>query len=409
MWEQVKRVIEYSQDLDNIKTDFLQEEWVKNKARYITYFNPNRRLSDEERAIYEMPEEITVELSDAIKKIKFEEFKNEVYSYNVGLYNFLESLSYKEFFNNKLMNDYDDTIKKGMRVLKCFKSFGDDEYFMMRASAVIQQNKIKGKLCFSVHPLDFLSSSESTYNWRSCHALDGEYAAGNLSYMIDKSTIMCYLKGADDVKLPRFPDDVRWNSKKWRVLLHFTDTPDNDFVFAGRQYPFSSDELMEKVKEGLEKVFDVEYKPWDNSVVDSAFGQRLIEPYYLVREKYLLGQSDLIQEDDLALNYNDLLRSSVYRNPFYTTTSFLNPNIIKVGRVHAGARCKCLRCEKKYIEHSDDFLCPQCETEYGNKNNENYGFCIKCGKHVGFGINGKQDNWNGDWYCDDCAEDGQEC
>ena len=28
---------------------------------------------------------------------------------------------------------------------------------------------------------DYLSLSENAFNWRSCHALDGEYRAGNLS------------------------------------------------------------------------------------------------------------------------------------------------------------------------------------------------------------------------------------
>ena len=73
-----------------------------------------------------------------------------------------------------------------------------------------------------MHPLDYLSLSENTYNWRSCHSLDGEYRAGNLSYMMDKSTVICYLKSNDDVILSNFGPEVKWNSKKWRVLLYFS-------------------------------------------------------------------------------------------------------------------------------------------------------------------------------------------
>ena len=91
---------------------------------------------------------------------------------------------------------------------------------------------MSGDFCISIHPLDFLTSSVNTYNWRSCHALDGEYRAGNLSYMVDKSTIICYLKGANNAKLPMFPDDVPWNSKKWRVLIYVSDYW--DLLFAGR-------------------------------------------------------------------------------------------------------------------------------------------------------------------------------
>ena len=84
---------------------------------------------------------------------------------------------------------------------------------------ILQEDKIEGTLCFSVHPLDFLSSSENTYNWRSCHSLDGEFCAGNLSYMADSATMICYLKSDKEEILPRFPEDIPWNNKKWRVFL----------------------------------------------------------------------------------------------------------------------------------------------------------------------------------------------
>lgn len=84
---------------------------------------------------------------------------------------------------------------------------------------LIQEDKVTGILCLSIHPLDYLSLSENTYNWRSCHALDGEYRAGNLSYMMDNTTVVCYLKGEDEAELPHFPAEVKWNSKKWRMLL----------------------------------------------------------------------------------------------------------------------------------------------------------------------------------------------
>ena len=125
---------------------------------------------------------------------------------------------------------------------RIFSLIEEDEETVKRlqtqASMIIQENKVIGKLCFSVHPLDYLSISETTYNWRSCHALDGEYRAGNLSYMLDDSTIICYLKSNKETKLPNFPDDVLWNSKKWRLLLHFSENL--DVCFSGRQYPFFS-------------------------------------------------------------------------------------------------------------------------------------------------------------------------
>ena len=127
-------------------------------------------------------------------------------------------------------------IPRGMKIVKSFKYFEKDEDTLAdiqsAASMIIQEDKIEGKLCMSVHPLDFLSLSENTYNWRSCHALDGDYRAGNLSYMVDSSTVICYLKSDRDERLPNFPPEVKWNSKKWRVLLFFSN--DWDMIFAGR-------------------------------------------------------------------------------------------------------------------------------------------------------------------------------
>lgn len=75
--------------------------------------------------------------------------------------------------------------------------------------------------------LRFLTSSVNTYNWRSCHALDGEYRAGNLSYMADNVTFMCYIKGEAKLQYPFLPHGISWNSKNgaclytWILLIKY--------------------------------------------------------------------------------------------------------------------------------------------------------------------------------------------
>ena len=152
-------------------------------------------------------------------------------------------LNYDSFFDNLVSVGYttaDGTkIKPGMKLSKAFKFFVDDEDILDNiqtlASRIIQNNVLSGELCVSVHPLDFLSSSENSYNWRSCHSLNGEYRSGNLSYMVDSTTFIAYIKGKDKHVLPNFPNDVKWNSKKWRTL--FFTSENFEVLFAGRQYP----------------------------------------------------------------------------------------------------------------------------------------------------------------------------
>ena len=137
-------------------------------------------------------------------------------------------------------DNYGIYVPEGAKIIKSFKHFEGNkrklEEMQTAASRVIQADKIEGYIYFSVHPLDFLSLSENAHNWRSCHALDGEYRSGNLNYMVDSSTIVCYVKSKEDTILPRFPEDVPWNNKKWRVLLFLSD--DGYSMMAGRQYPF---------------------------------------------------------------------------------------------------------------------------------------------------------------------------
>jgi hypothetical protein len=191
--EQFKAVISYSQNIPDPKVDYLFREWESNKARFIKRFGG---------LIYEHPTQVEFTLDPKEKLTRAMEFANSVsdaYN-NSALAEFIDE-NLDTFFENKVSRTMGQKIPEGMKLIKAFKFFESDKSTLRSiqdyASQLIQENKIKGTLCFSVHPLDFLSSSENTYNWRSCHALDGEYRAGNLSYMVDDTTFMVYLKGAD--------------------------------------------------------------------------------------------------------------------------------------------------------------------------------------------------------------------
>ena len=56
-------------------------------------------------------------------------------------------------------------------------------------------------------------------------------------------------KYKDDVVLPNFPEDVKWNNKKWRMWLHFSDN--QDMIFAGRQYPFFTSGALDFLRDKI--------------------------------------------------------------------------------------------------------------------------------------------------------------
>ena len=388
---QFNKVIEHSQCIENAKTDELFTRWRVAKSAI-----RNRLFKD--KLIYET-KEVSFELEENAKKERLQSFADWVYEIHDGdcdaLTEFLDNLSTQEFYNNRLNEEYEDRVRgvkvpKGIKIIKAFKYFVSADSpnllhdLQSRASEIIQENKVSGILCFSIHPLDFLSSSENQYHWRSCHSLDGEFRTGNLSYMCDNHTIMCYLKSKTDVKLPNFPSDVLWNNKKWRCLLFLNDFCNPSCIFAGRQYPFFSSGGLNVVREELIKLLNQMspysrlWSNWYNDTIrtyDFPDQNRTIfaQEFYPISQ-YLIGAEELIQDAEDSMHYNDLLYSSCYK-PYYM---FRNAYIPKP-EFKIGSAVRCLRCEQNFIITKDTMMCPECELQYGNSESEDYTHCDNCG------------------------------
>ena len=390
--EQFKPVISFSQNIPDPKIDYLFKEWEHQKERFIKRFGG---------LIYEWPTPIEFTLDDTQKRQRAMEFASTVSDTfnNPTLAEFIDE-NLDTFFENKVSKSLDGNIPQGMKLLKAFKFFEPNKAALRNiqdmASQIIQENKIKGTLCFSVHPLDFLSSSENTYNWRSCHALDGEYRAGNLSYMIDNSTFMVYLKGADNQHLYGF-GGVQWNSKKWRMLIHSNET--DDIMFAGRQYPFSSKSGIDTVlniynnliiTENKNLFGPVKFGPWRADYIDSyvpydATDSVDLTGKYLVYSNQLIEINQIVHDGQNALNYNDVLRSTCYRYPYYTVFNpygYHSVDYILKHPVIIGAEVPCLHCGQELIRNPETMRCDDCELEFGTEENDSYSTCNCCGARI---------------------------
>ena len=404
--EQFKEVIRYSQGIEEPKIDYIFREWVENKKRFLHLFGG---------PIYEWPVPVEFSLDDNQKRQRAMEFADIVADSfnNSDLADFIDN-NIDTFFENKVSNDNYLGIPKGMKLLKAFKYFETNKCSLRNiqdmASQIIQEDKIKGTICFSVHPLDFLSSSENTYNWRSCHSLDGEFRAGNLSYIVDDSTFMVYLKGADDQVLYRF-GDVKWNSKKWRMLVHGNE----DIMFAGRQYPFSS-------KSGIDIVLNVfnniyadaaraegyyeysRWSQWSNEYIYKDSKGEVLDRQYFILENRLFDLCDAVKEGPNALNFNDILRSSCYNYPYYSVRNSWSSVFenLKKNPIIVGREVPCLHCGNELIQNSETMRCDDCELKYGTEENEIYGTCDCCGARIY--IDDANSLGNGDYVCDACYD-----
>lgn len=229
---------------------------------------------------------------------------------------------------------------------------------------IIQETKVKGKLCLSVHPLDFLSVSENNYNWRSCHALDGDYRSGNLEYMLDETTIVCYLKGEnEEAYLQRFPDNVKWNDKKWRMLLFCG--PHDNLLMAGRQYPMFSRPALDIVFSAYYQSMKLNrgYSSWVNDYVNkwpSSLGYEIdLDHKYICIQRKLYYMFDLIISNGHHLFYNDLLHSSYY-TPYYCWKERYESYDVSELRMRIGRSAICPCCGKEYITDSSTMVCDNC-------------------------------------------------
>lgn len=405
------RVIQYSQKIDEPKTKELFDDWYKAKKSFIDAFGG--------KLIYEYPETVSFELNQEEKEKHINDFIEycNYTCHNDELADFI--LNNKDGFFKNLVVNGNNIIPKGMKLLKSFKFFEKNKDILAElqsaASMAIQKNKIEGTFCLSVHPLDFLSASENTHNWRSCHALDGDFRAGNLSYMVDSCTVMCYLKSNEDTILPHFPEDVKWNNKKWRMWLYFSDN--KDMLFAGRQYPFFAlgalDLIKNKVLASEDLDFPHNWTDWDDKKIESWNDFKLNDKYLPVGD-HLIGIHELVIDNPGALHYNDLLYSTCY-DPYYSErkyepkeeTFFWNnlskkPITKMTSRFRLGGKVKCLWCGKDNIQESQVMMCPNCELQYGTELTDDICECDCCGRRVYVDESVWLD-YLGVWVCDDCA------
>lgn len=365
-------ILEYTQGY-SITSDKLFEDWWVHKARLRkTYFQGEliRNLGKVE--FHLTPEE---------KKHFINQFLDMSATYMpYDTYKKFEDFIWENrdsFFDNTVtkvtLPDQRD-FKVGMKLVKAFKFFINNHGALTRvqeiASSYIQKEKMTGEFCISIHPLDFLTSSVNTYNWRSCHALDGEYRAGNLSYMSDNVTFMCYIKGEDVLRAPHLPNGVTWNSKKWRMFMYID--PTDQLCFLGRQYPYA---LC-----GIEKFISSKilprpgsWNPFTDTYIDKFDGQEenlpLNDKYYAISTRegnQLVKLHDLVKDSNEQdpLHYNDLLFSHCYHPKYTSRWLFMdNPTIPKLV---VGSDVKCMCCEQENIyAESDSMLCKSCAIDLG--------------------------------------------
>ena len=132
----------------------------------------------------------------------------------------------------------------------------DLEYFRRKHSQCLNNKLLKGNLCLSIHPLDYMTMSDNDCGWDSCMSWmnGGEYKQGTVEMMNSPCVVVGYLDAADPFKIcwgGELSDEERyWHNKKWRCLF----IVDRNFIINIKQYPYYNDNLVREAIKELGKI-----------------------------------------------------------------------------------------------------------------------------------------------------------
>jgi len=176
------------------------------------------------------------------------------------------------------INGIDIQIKEGMKIMRALRKVSEAlgldmeefESFRREHAKVLSTKTLRGTLCLSALPMDYLTLSDNNSNWISCYSWrkNGLYHASTLAYISAPNTIVAYLK--DEKKNYDWDGEGDWNSKMWRQLIYI----DPDFIIPGRAYPYDSEQLTEKVVTCLNELLNnnninVPYTKIETDIIES--------------------------------------------------------------------------------------------------------------------------------------------
>ena len=265
------------------------------------------------------------------------------------------------------------------------------EEFRIRISQITNQRSLKGTMCISIHPMDFITMSDNSYGWDSCMKWvddTGDYRMGTVEMMNSPIVVCAYLKGNEPFNFGWNKNDefTTWNNKKWREL--FVVTP--ELITEIKSYPYDNEEFTKAVmdtllalsKENDGNEYDTEIYFTYSTPVNSHGTTLKFDTYengmYNDFNYYRNGKGHL-------MHYNSQIMENITDNTYYIT--------------YSGAKT-CMICGK-YI---DDYDADPKEVVCEKHGYYTHGTCSCCGRRLV-----SDDIFYSDWteqeYCEECYYD----
>lgn len=238
-------------------------------------------------------------------------------------------------------------FSKGQKLTKAIKQvcevFNIDlelfEEFRIKQSQILNDKKLKGTLCLSIHPLDYMTMSDNAHDWDSCMSWDNDgcYRTGTLECMNCEQTLIAYIES--DNKRYDLGGGRDWNSKKWRQLVMFNDQA----IMTNKGYPYHNDELSKIVLNWVAELAGEDYEGENIYYDDYSSGD--IEGF-----EYIHVRTGDAMYDDTDNDSRSYVRLSKNYSP-----------IVNVNIGYATAYCLC--CGDT-MDTDEDIICYDCRGDF---------------------------------------------
>lgn len=236
----------------------------------------------------------------------------------------------------------------------------------MEHSRIISDRVIKAKLCFSIHPLDYITMSDNN-KWTSCMnwRTGGCYRIGTVEMMNSNNVICVYLTTSEPFnfaldnndtckhKLTKEKsyyetNDYVWNNKRWRQLLFVN----KDIIVSGKSYPYRNnivsikciEELRKLAKENLNWTYEYGVEPYKDML-------HITGNYSMNRAKDYINNEMATKHNiifDTKGMYNDMLNVARY-DYFCVRNKVKRTKVISIS-----GKANCLCCGETVIRKLDD-------------------------------------------------------
>ena len=249
------------------------------------------------------------------------------------------------------------------------------EEYRIAVSMCLNVKTIKGNLCLSIHPMDFMTMSDNDCDWDSCMSWRnyGSYRQGTVEMMNSPYVCVAYLAA----KEPMITCGHEWSNKKWRSL--YIVHP--DYIGNIKGYPYQIPEvdkmIIQKLKDMMQNAgFNAKYgeiKSYDYDSCDrfkSEHGEVSIRFYthYMYNDFGSIIHYACVREDDKATNRIEITYSGV---------------------------SECMWCGREYEGETEEGLACEycCESTY----------CDCCGN--AYHPASLFETGDGEWVCESCLDE----